>query len=164
MENFHPEKTNVDRSRRRRGWHWFLRDDNFPMLHVPSRAANNNYIILNVVNIRRQSESMVNRTRINSVQIIFFGISPIVKHYQPLPSPITCWCVVSWFSGWYWFLSNVCQPIRINYFTWKYNIIYDCITGKISVVIPYVYQWLYSMLDYHISKFIFVCICMCCSG
>ena len=24
---------------------------------------------------------------------------------------------------WYWFLSYVSQPIRINYFTWKYNII-----------------------------------------
>ena len=53
---------------------------------------------------------------------ILFGISPVVKHYNPLPSSITCWGVVSWFSGWYWFLSNVSQPIRINYFTWKYNI------------------------------------------
>ena len=30
--------------------------------------------------------------------------------------------VVSWYNGWYWFLSNVSQPITINYFTWKYNI------------------------------------------
>ena len=52
---------------------------------------------------RRRSESMVNRTHINSAQSIFFGISPVVKQYHPLPSFITCWGVVSWFSGWYWF-------------------------------------------------------------
>ena len=33
-------------------------------------------------------------------------------------------CMVSWFSGWFWFLSNVSQPIRINYFNYmKYNIL-----------------------------------------
>ena len=65
---------------------------------------------------------MVNRTRINSTQSIFFGISPVVKQYHPLPSSITCKGVVSWFSEWYGFLSNVSQPIRYNYFTRKYNI------------------------------------------
>ena len=36
--------------------------------------------------IRRQSESIVNRMRMNSAPYIFFGISPVVKQYHPLPS------------------------------------------------------------------------------
>ena len=39
--------------------------------------------------IRRQSESMVNRTSINSAQLIIFGITPVVKQYYPLPRSIT---------------------------------------------------------------------------
>ena len=42
--------------------------------------------------------------------------------YHLLPSSIVCKGVVSWFNGWYWFLSNDSQLIRINYFTWKYHI------------------------------------------
>ena len=40
--------------------------------------------------IRHQSESMVNRTRMNFAQSIFSLISPVVKQYHPLPSSITC--------------------------------------------------------------------------
>ena len=71
---------------------------------------------------RSQNLSMVNRTRINSAQSIVFGISPVVKQNHPLPSFIMGKGVVSWFNGWYWFLSNVSQPTRIYYFTWKYDI------------------------------------------
>ena len=39
---------------------------------------------------RRKSESMVNCTPIKSAQSIFVLISPVVKLYRPLPSPITC--------------------------------------------------------------------------
>ena len=53
-----------------------------------------------------QSESMVNRTRRIPAQPIFFAISPVVKQYHTIWSYITCQGVVSWFSGWYWFLSN----------------------------------------------------------
>ena len=34
---------------------------------------------------------MVNYKRINSAQSIFFGISPVVKQYHPLPFSITCY-------------------------------------------------------------------------
>ena len=44
--------------------------------------------------IRHQSESMVNRMRINSAQSIFFGISPVAKSHHVLG-------LVLWFSGWY---------------------------------------------------------------
>ena len=54
---------------------------------------------------------------------IFGEYQSAVKQYHPLPSSITCLGVVSWLSGLYWFLSNVSQPIRINYFSWKYNIV-----------------------------------------
>ena len=59
-------------------------------------------------------------TRINSAQSIIFGISSVINQYYTLPSSITCKGIVLWFSGRY--LSNVSQPIRINYLTWKYNI------------------------------------------
>ena len=104
------------RPRWSRGWHCF-RGVIFPML--PSFAVNIYHIVLNVneihclhyvwfqsnqgrvnvwvcvshfVNqlfIRRQAESMVNRSRLNSAQSIFFGILPVVKQYQPLPRAIT---------------------------------------------------------------------------
>ena len=47
---------------------------------------------------------MVNRTRINSAQLIFWGISSesIVKLYHPYPNSNTCLGVVSWFSGWHY--------------------------------------------------------------
>ena len=49
---------------------------------------------------------------------IFLGISLIVKHYHPLPMFITCKGVV------YELPDNIIasKPIKINYFTWKYNI------------------------------------------
>ena len=50
-------------------------------------------------------------------------MSPVVKQYHPLPSSIMCEGMVSWLIWWYWFLSNVSKPTRINYFTWKYNIL-----------------------------------------
>ena len=37
-----------------------------------------------------ESESKVNRTRLNS-----FWKSPVVKQYHPLPSSMMCYCVVS---------------------------------------------------------------------
>ena len=47
--------------------------------------------------------------------------------------------VVSWFSKWYWFLLNVSQPIRINYFTWKYNNIIICLHRKRRIYIIYLH-------------------------
>ena len=75
--------------------------------------------------IRRQSESMVNRTRINSAQSIFF------LEYHPSSSNITRCQVQLRVRVWFhdsegdiiFFYQNVSQPIRINYFTWKYNMI-----------------------------------------
>ena len=66
--------------------------------------------------IRCQSEYMVNRTRINSAQSIFFFWN--ITRCQ-VPSRVRAGFI--WFSECHWFLSNVSQPIRINYFTWKYN-------------------------------------------
>ena len=40
--------------------------------------------------VRRQSESMVKRTRINSAHSTFFGISPVGKQFHPLLHSITC--------------------------------------------------------------------------
>ena len=42
---------------------------------------------------------MVNCTRINSAQSIFFGLLPVVKQYHPLPSDVMCKGMVSLFSG-----------------------------------------------------------------
>ena len=43
---------------------------------------------------RRQTECMMNRTRINSAQTIFFEISPLVKQYHlcQVPSRVREWC------------------------------------------------------------------------
>lgn len=46
-----------------------------------------------------------------------FLISPVVKRYRPLPSSITCKGIIELFSRWYSFLSNVSQPVWINYLT-----------------------------------------------
>ena len=75
--------------------------------------------------IRRLSESMVNHTCINSAQWIFLwniarrqAISPVAKFHHMFGHGFMIQG-----PGWYWFLSNVSQPIRIHYFTWKYNTI-----------------------------------------
>ena len=61
---------------------------------VSKKSRSSEYLSLYFV-LRKRSEYMVNRTRINSAQLIFFGISPVVKQYHPFPSTITCTGVVS---------------------------------------------------------------------
>ena len=65
---------------------------------------------------------MVNRTRINSAQLMFLwkitgrqAISPVAKFHHVLEHGFMIQRVIL-------ILSNVSQPIRINYLTWKYNI------------------------------------------
>ena len=124
--------------RLRLGRHWFSRGDNFHVIFSCSQYLLYSLFCTPYIQtlIQLQSESMVNCTHINSAQSIILGISPVVKQYYPLPRSINCEGVVSWFSGWYRFLSKVSQPIRTNYFTWKYDIkICVCITC-ISWLLP----------------------------
>ena len=71
---------------------------------------------------KRSYDASQNLWRTLRAQSIYFGISPVVKQNHPLPISITCLGVVLWCREWNWFLSNVSQPMRINYLTWKYNI------------------------------------------
>ena len=106
ISKFGCHRENQCQPRRSRGWHWFSRGDNFPCYPLMQSII---IIILlywmliqYIVYIkfgfttiqvkwifvfvsrtqslkRHNSESMVNRTRINSAKSIFFGISPVVK-------------------------------------------------------------------------------------
>ena len=100
---------------------------------VSKQFRSNEYICLYFVlrifkrsYLRRQSESIVNGMRIYSAQSIIFKISPVVKQFHPLSRSITCKGVVSWFSGWYWFLSNVSISANQNQL---YNKIKHLLTG-----------------------------------
>ena len=144
--------------RLRLGRQWFSRSNNFPcnplphnyhinwmlikyIVYITSADFKNNpgqvnicvcisYSIYSTL-ILRQLESVVNGMRINVGQSIFFLISPVVKGYEPLPSSALVIMV--------WFHDSACDiefyqmfscQIRINYFTWKYNILryyFDCL-------------------------------------
>ena len=113
MGNCHPEKTIKCRPRRSRGWHWFSRGDNFPCYFLMQSIfillywmlikyivyitfgfktikvkwicdVCISYSLNSNAHIWRQSESMVNCTRIISAQSIFFGISPVAKFHHVL--------------------------------------------------------------------------------
>ena len=60
-----------------------------------------------------------NRTCINSAQSIFFGIKQKITRCE-VPSRVRAWFHDS--AGDVDFYQKVSQPVRINYFTWKYNI------------------------------------------
>ena len=96
---------NQCRRRRSRGWNWFLRCDNFQCYpFVQSIIIILYWILIKYIVyitfgfrtphiqtlVRCQSEFMVKRMRITSAQSMFFGISPVVKQYHPLPRSITC--------------------------------------------------------------------------
>ena len=66
--------------------------------------------------IRRQSESMVNRMRINSAQSIFFGISPVAKFHHVIGRGFMIQRVILIFI-------KSLSANQYQYFTWKYKII-----------------------------------------
>ena len=106
---------------------------------------------------------MVNCRRINSAQSKFF------LEYHPFLSSITCSGVVSWFSGWYWFLCPqarrsggggycfcpVCHSVIPSFChsLWNFNLAYNFWTAyaralifHMSIPCDKTFQWYYYFL------------------
>ena len=148
-------RENQCRPRRSRGWHWFSRGDNFPsnplMQSIIIIILLYWMLIQYIVYIkfgfttiqvkwifvfvsrtpyiqslkRHQSESMVNRTHINSAKSIFFGISSSNNSRCHVPSRVRAWFHDSAGDNDLW-MCHTCFIIKVNEHKIKLECMYTC--------------------------------------